>query len=667
MLRLALLLWVACGHADPPSTIYPMCNAENDFEIAWIKSMYSMGHANVPSVDSRYNVAGCKDFLISSKQFDMFWNSNDKAECGLTVVGVSALTWIFPGASTAIPLCRGLINRDTEACRTVLQTDFNARNGLNLEMSWPTTGLPFVYQINQATSGPSVQNLFIDQTTGQNHQYTPYGLGKSTHWAQVSIDTIAMNADIDPIYQLPVELSKSPVRFSSQGFLGLGNLSFTKHANLAMKQNASQAWGVTTNGCMPPVFTIRVSFVSSSEVPNTQAQDTYGSMKSLFTGIPTADSMISINQGGKPVARRRLLAAKHSCYRRVVEVIEVGAQYTPASAYLCQMEFSTLSVRNSLLSPYTLSAASWQGTTATALVVAKLISNSKYAVLGSDSSRFIAISVSYAQQVVNCAVGTTQWKFDANSNVPGGCSRCDVSIKPNAISVKCGLSDATDCCYACKARFMLVLGTCLQWCPRTQAYTLPGVPACQRCLKGTVQNISSGTQCVACSLLPGNGLNSVAIPTTGMCTRCGMLQYADPISGFTSCVSCAAFQYVPEGTASCRSCDYGKVLSSGPTGVYSCTACSPGYYQHGNECFPCMPQSIAPLPGSNACALCKPGLHTVGMNRTACVACPTLNGSYSTLVAYSRQDGSACALECAAGAYKKTSVYTPGKLLMRIV
>ena len=388
MLLLALLLWVACGHADPPPTIYPMCNAENDLEIAWIKSMYSMGYANVKSVDSRYNVAKCKDFLMNSKQFNMFWSTEDRVACQATVTGVGVLTWIVPGGAALLPLCRDLINRDTEACRTVLKTDFDTQNGFNLEMSWPTTGLPFVYQINQATTGPSVQNLVLDQTTGQKHQYTPYGLGKSTHWAQVSIDTIALNADIDPIYQLPLELSKSPARFSSQGFLGLGNLSFTRHANLALKQNASQAWGVTTNGCMPPAFTIRASFVSSSEVPNTQAQDIYGSMNSKFTGIPLADSIITIQQGGNPVgvARRRLLAAKRSCYRRVIDVIEVGAQYTPASAYLCQMEFSTLSVRNSLLSPYTLSAASWQGTTATALVVAKLISNSKYAVLASDSS-----------------------------------------------------------------------------------------------------------------------------------------------------------------------------------------------------------------------------------------------------------------------------------------
>ena len=664
--RLVLCVGFVLVSCEQP-TSYAICNGNTVTEKEWIRDMYTRGNAVLltADLDAKYTVEACTRFLVESKQYDIFWSSNDKAECEATLTGVSIATWFVWYVTAWMGYCNPLIGRDTNRCRSVLKTAKNIERGVNLQLSWPDN-LDFVLQTRQATSGASVQVVNIQQGTGQSHQFTPLQ-GKRTHWAQVALQR---PGSLDPIYQFPSissTLYQAPLQFSSKGFLGYENdAAFTSTAKLS--KNASDAWGVTTTGCNPPSFTFRTSFVSTSEVPDTVAEDTYGSMLSKFTGNPMIDQGISdtnsmhrrllsyhdhVNATSGITQNRQLLSVKRACYRRVVEVIRASDQ--PDSGYTCRMDFSTLSLRESLYNPVTEAKATTQKTTPAALVKDALVREAHYAASTTDMGVFIAVSPSYVEQIVGCAMSEEtpgHWSFNPDVNLPGSCVLCGASTKANARSVRCGLDAISDCCDECMEGYVSIGNRCVKKCKlRTQAYTIPDIASCQTCPVGKVQNVSSGLICAYCSDFPENGQNSVADPKTGACIQCGMLKSAHE---HQTCMACDAYAWVPAGKTACERCPSGTVLRLGSgSGVYSCVSCQPGTYQDGNECLVCLPHTVASKNGTSACTPCLSAYQTVGSNRTACVPCPSLNAS--SLVEYASTAGLGCTRHCVQGAYAKTS------------
>ena len=671
-------------------TVYPICNPADVLGKKWVNDMYQLGYgqklalpAGADTHTPAYTAADCRSFLVDSRQYNQFWNSADKLECQLTVAGTQTALWFMGPVAQQLPLCNGLISRDTNACRVVLQNDHNEKNGLNLNLVWPTNGLAFDVQMNNKMDGPNVQQFNIKQGIGQRHQYTPFQLGTQTHWTELTIEVPDQSA-IDNVYKIPSDLFDTTIKFTSKGFDANNYIfNFSKPMLKTLKQNANLAWGITTPACVPPTLTFRVSFAQSTQIPNTDAADMYQNMRSKFTGIRMNDAIVSAVNGGhysrrllalnesetisETNTRRRLLHSKVPCWQQVTELIAIAPQMA-TTGYTCRMDFHTISIRNSLLSPSTLKTAADLGTTATTLVTNALIANAKYAVTtAQEDGPFIAISTSYAARVVSCAGSTLHpgnWLValtnNVATNVPGECKMCSATTTPNARVVPCALNAIAECCHDCMQGFISVETAagdkCAKRCPGTAAYTLP-IAVCQSCmtsLTGNVQNISSGTKCAPCSALLGP--NSVANPTTGTCHSCGMLQYAKTV---TSCAPCPDYHYVPADKTECEACGPGTVMQS-VQDYYRCVPCLAGTYQNGNDCTPCMPHTIAAHAGCSICTPCQASYQTIGLNRTACVPC--ISTSLPLNVVYSRIPGDGCLQQCAPNTFARTTgaAYIPG-------
>jgi len=74
--------------------------------------------------------------------------------------------------------------------------------------------------------------------------------------------------------------------------------------------------------------------------------------------------------------------------------------------------------------------------------------------------------------------------------------------------------------------------------------------------------------------------------------------------GATTTVQCAAGKYAEPDIGECLDCDPGFVSTTAAT---SCTACSPGTYEVGNQCVECAPGSANAKHNVTACTSCSAG------------------------------------------------------------
>eukprot|EP00741_Cyanophora_paradoxa_P014543 tig00020805_g14023.t1 len=154
--------------------------------------------------------------------------------------------------------------------------------------------------------------------------------------------------------------------------------------------------------------------------------------------------------------------------------------------------------------------------------------------------------------------------------------------------------------------------------------TVPDGPkaACAPCLKGGYENDGF------CETCPHNHISSADKATA--CEACppGSVAAADQ----QKCVPCGTGLYRPENASDCIPVPPGAVALAGsptyevcedgtvPNGPKSeCVAC--GSYQANETCLVCGVNSVAPLPGSTACNLCKEGFVSVdGQECSPCLA-----------------------------------------------
>ena len=701
-----VLLFLCMGVGWAYASDVRLCNTQMPFAKDFIVDMYNKYPPTLNYDGQTYNIFGCFDFF-RGRYVDTFWSDTEKSTCyGATASAKwSFMTGDFAGGVTAeliaIGICSAAVNRETNNCINALVDRYNQYHGLNFVFKpWPAAygSAPLIYPgILTTGSVPSGTDAFgdfdihVDQGAQQKNEYMPYNMGQGTLWTKLQLLQPAGSAG-GP-YQLNSKIFSDGITFDSKGIAGFSSeVSFS--ASLLQKGvvvKLGDTYGIYMKGCVPPVLYVRVTYESSSEYPNNDASNKLGGKQSPFSGSMEHDAILMAQEEENdaeyyynykdyhspeewataklgamewsdfysrnanyqaPTSRRLLQFLQQQCYNRKVVIYDILPDTTAAMQCKYSVALGRLKYR-------------LQSSLETAASTQKyLMDNTYYAQSSSAGPGFIAVSEGQAQRIVACATSASYW-FGWSAEQPGMCMACAPLAKAtNTEPVSCAASAMNvDCCYVCKAGFICFgcdsngyygdASLCKSPCPNYQAYQTSD-NRCSNCAVGTVQNRTSGMECVPCSALSSANVNSIAT-SYGTCVACGTLHYAQG----SQCQLCDTGKYVPMGTAACVGCPRGSVLSSDGAGSMGCVACEAGYYASGTLCMVC-PANFYSGNSSVECLPCPSGFQSLD-NRTGCSACPSFDAA--DLVQYNPEHGSGCDLQCVQTAYRKTSPYLKGGCL----
>ena len=174
----------------------------------------------------------------------------------------------------------------------------------------------------------------------------------------------------------------------------------------------------------------------------------------------------------------------------------------------------------------------------------------------------VDLSTLQAAMVIKCATGPFKWSGfgvdgpgkcavmhaclwyiceQAVFALPGGCVACTSKSSSNFVPVSCPAGADVECCYDCAPGNLRVSANrCSPPCDIAYAYTNGATGSCALCKAGTIQNTTSGKECVRCSALKAYGPNYHA-------TSYG-------------CVACSALSVVNAEATGCDPCDSGKTV-----------------------------------------------------------------------------------------------------------
>ena len=128
--------------------------------------------------------------------------------------------------------------------------------------------------------------------------------------------------------------------------------------------------------------------------------------------------------------------------------------------------------------------------------------------------------------------------FANKLSLPGGCVACTSKSSSNFVPVSCLAGADVECCYDCAPGNLRVSANrCSPPCDIAYAYTNGATGSCALCKAGTIQNTTSGKECVRCSALKAYWPNYHA-------TSYG-------------CVACSALSVVNAEATGCDPCDSG--------------------------------------------------------------------------------------------------------------
>ncbi len=159
--------------------------------------------------------------------------------------------------------------------------------------------------------------------------------------------------------------------------------------------------------------------------------------------------------------------------------------------------------------------------------------------------------------------------------------------------------------------------------------------ACVSCATGTYSTAVLATSVNTCSQCNGGYYNSIT--GASVCTPCTAGKYSTAMGAISSsiCLNCTSGSFSQTGglaCASCSACDKNAYYTSTCTTLGADTttcACLPGYSGNGWSCTACTPGYYQPVC-NGPCLLCTSGTYTSGMALTACSYCNI--GTYSTSI-----------------------------------
>ena len=708
-----VLLFVCMGMKWAHASDVRICNTLMPFAKDFTVKMYQEHPPALIYDGQTYTESGCNDF-IRGRYLDTFWSESEKGGCYSTY----ALSKASGGSSspvglalqlTAQGLCSAAVNRATNNCIQTYVDLYDSIRGFNFKFKpWPVAygTSPILYPgilttgfLPSGTDDYGDYEIHIKQNTAQKNEYMPYNMGQGTLWTKLHLEQ-PPSSDKGP-YQLSSEImfNNTGVTFDARGLFGYSSeVSFsTSILQRGIIRKSGDTYGIYMKGCVPPVLYVRVTYTTASEYPNNAGMSTFANKKSPFSGdlinnlkiiteTAASDSYhsganshqgdvagIPLGLGWKrrllqdlpgnaefsnqtlqsaPTQRRLLQFLQQQCYTRKVVIYDILPD--TKTAMQCKYSVALGRLKYRLQSSLETTASTQK----------YLMDNTYYALSSSAEPGFIAVSEGQAERIVACATSASYWS-GWSAEQPGMCMACAPLAKvTNTEPVSCAASAMNvDCCHVCKAGFICFGcdsngyygdgSLCKSPCPNYQAYQTSD-NRCSNCAVGTVQNRTSGRECVPCSALSSANVNSIAT-SYGTCVACGTLHYAQG----SQCQLCDTGKYVPMGTAACVGCPRGSVLSSDGAGSMGCVACEAGYYASGTLCTVCPVNSYSGN-SSVACLPCPSGSQSLD-NRTGCGACPSFDAA--DLVQYNPEHGSGCDLQCVQTAYRKTSPYLKGGCL----
>ena len=351
--------------------------------------------------------------------------------------------------------------------------------------------------------------------------------------------------------------------------------------------SGSMDWGIVTEGCRPPVFTVTVNWEENYAL---------------------------------------------GCSRPVVMVTDIK----PETEFQCMVQFSNPMLL-SMPSPYAANIALGGFTFAVASKLGGRIQNSE-----SHVKNIMACIFPTTQQQF--------YKWGKYSPLaPGACMPCaqqHLSSGAAPVARPCNTSagELADCCYSCRAGYTSLQNKCVATCAAGKVYDNPlaARPQCIKCSAGKF-TAAGGQTCVTCSTL---GFAN-AYGDAGGCVECGgrSLATGDSVACpgcYTACKACPAQQFVPVGGLVCQECQPGSRLTTTPP--IQCVPCSVGFYEEAGRCLLCPSNTFKAAEGAGSCLPCASGMQSQS-SRSACVACTDINGTLTPFTIY-QPNVSGCAAMC---------------------